>query len=120
MNEDDVKKAFENRLIIGDGTMYNEINYIANQIQEQSKIFSTKCIIQDIIDAYNGKLEWDEYLKLRHEINENIKVTNNKRIINFKKDANAYKLEYQCELPILDYMSFYIAQKLGEKERGDK
>ena len=120
MKDNDVKKAFENRLVIADGSLQNEINYIANQIEEQSKLFSTKCIIQDIIDAYNGELEWNEYLKQRIELNENIKVTNNNKIIKFQNDKDEYKIEYHCELPILDYTSFYIAQKLGKMKRGEK
>ena len=116
---DDIEKAFEDRLIIADGTMANEVNNIVRQMEEQAQLFTTKCIIQDIIDAYNGKLEWNNYLKERHELNENIKVSNNNKIFNFQKDKNEYKLEYQCELPVLDYTTFYIAQRLGQLERGD-
>ena len=116
---DDIEKAFEDRLIIADGTMANEVNNIVKQMEEQAQLFTTKCIVQDIIDAYNGKLEWNNYLKERHELNENIKVSNNNKIFNFQKDKNEYKLEYQCELPILDYTTFYIAERLGQLERGD-
>ena len=116
---DNIEKAFEDRLIIADGTMANEVNNIVSQMEEQAQLFTTKCIVQDIIDAYNGKLEWNNYLKERHELNENIKVSNNNKIFNFQKDKNEYKLEYQCELPILDYTTFYIAERLGQLERGD-
>ena len=116
---DDIEKAFEDRLIIADGTMANEVNNIVRQMEEQAQLFTTKCIVQDIIDAYNGKLEWNNYLKERHKSNENIKISNNNKIFNFQKDKNEYKLEYQCELPILDYTTFYIAERLGQLERGD-
>lgn len=116
---DDIEKAFEDRLIIADGTMANEVNNIVSQMEEQTQLFTTKCIVQDIIDAYNGKLDWNNYLKERHKLNAEIRESNNKRIIDFSQKEEEYKLQYQCELPILDYTTFYIAERLGQLERGD-
>lgn len=116
---DNIEKAFEDRLIIADGTMANEVNNIVKQMEEQAQLFTTKCIVQDIIDAYNGKLDWNKYLTERHKMNDEIREANNKRIINFSQKEEEYKVQYQCELPILDYTTFYIAVRLGQLERGD-
>lgn len=116
---DDIEKAFEDRLIIADGTMANEVNNIVRQMEEQAQLFTTKCIVQDIIDAYNGKLDWNNYLKERHKLNAEIREANNKRIIDFSQKEEEYKVQYQCELPILDYTTFCIAVRLGQLARGE-
>ena len=105
------------RDIFKDDNLSNEISQCFKSVREQTELFTTKCIVQDIIDAYNGKLDWNNYLEERHRVNSEIRVANNKRIINFSPTKEEYKVQYQCELPILDYTTFCIAERLGQLER---
>lgn len=116
---DDIEKAFEDRLIIADGQNVNEVSYIVESMTRQAELHKKKCIVNDIIGAYMGSLEWNEYLKSRHEYNQCVRENNDRKIVNFSKDENAYKLTYEFELPILDFESFMIAEQLGKLERGE-
>ena len=119
MKKEDIRGAFENKTIIADGTMADEVNYIYNQMQEQRRIFETKMIVQDIIAAYKGDLEWNTYLKERHEYNANLRIENNRKIVDFRQSKD-YKIEYRLELPILDYTAFTIAEMLGKRDRNEE
>lgn len=119
MDKNDIKAAFQNQTIIADGTMTDEVNYIFNKMQEQQKVFSTRVIVEDIILAYKGELEWNNYLKERHEYNAKVKEENNSKILRFNETPSEYKLEYKLELPILDFTTFSIAELLGKIDRNE-
>lgn len=94
------------------------VNEIAKKIQEQQRLLQIKIMIQDILGAYNGKLNWNDYQKERNLYNAKIRENNNQILLNLKE--NNYKFTYQGELPILDFHVFMIAQELGKLERGGK
>ena len=119
MNEKNIKGAFENKTIIADGTMADEVNYIFNQMQEQKRLVQTRITIEDIIKAYKGEIDWNTYLKERHEYNAKIQEENNRKIVNFAQSPSEYKLEYKLELPILDFTTFSIAEILGKRDRNE-
>ena len=114
---DEIKKAFENKTIIADGQNVNEISYIVESMTCQIELHKKKCIVNDIIAAYMGRLEWDEYLKSRQEHNRCVRENNNRKIANFSKDENACKVTYEFELPIIDFETFMFAEALGKLER---
>ena len=120
MSEDDIKKAFENKTIIADGQNANEVDNLVKQMTEQAELHKKKCLVNDIINAYRGQLEWNEYYKTRLELNMEIRENNQRKIINFSNDESAYKMTYQFEYPILDYETFLIAQRLGQLERKEE
>ena len=119
MDKKDIKSAFQNQTIIADGTMADEVNYIFNKMKEQEEIVSTRVIVEDIIKAYKGDLEWNTYLKERHEYNAKVKEENNSKILRFNETPSEYKLEYKLELPILDFKTFSIAEFLGKIDRNE-
>lgn len=112
MDDKDIRDSLK------DDNLSDTVSNIYNTIQEQQRIFTTKILVQDIIDAYNGKLDWDTYLKERQQLNAEIKETNNRKVFDLGKKSNEYKLEYRYELPVMDFHTFVIAQNLGKIERG--
>ena len=117
IDEDKVKQAFENKTIIADGQNVNEVSYIVESMTRQAELHKKKCIVNDIIASYMGRLEWNEYLKSRQEHNRCVRESNNRKIVNFSKDESAYKVTYEFELPILDFETFMIAERLGQLGR---
>ena len=120
MNEKDIRGALENKTIIADGTMDDEVNYIFNQMQEQKRLVQTRITIEDIIKAYKGEIDWNTYLKERHEYNAKVQEENNRKIVNFRQSKEEYKIEYKIELPILDFTTFAIAEALGKRDRNEE
>ena len=110
-------KEIENVFMDEANQLNDTVNEFANKIQEQQRLFQTTTLIKDIIRAYKGKITWDEYLKERKSANLQIRTQNNKKVINLKE--NNYTLNYQVELPILDFESFMIAEQLGKLDRGE-
>lgn len=117
--EKDIRGAFENKTIIADGTMTDEVKYIYNQMEEQKRLFQTRITIEDIIKAYKGEIDWNTYLKERHEYNAKIHEENDNKIIHFEQSPSEYKLEYKLEMPILDFTAFAIAEALGKRDRNE-
>lgn len=111
-------KEIESVFIDEANQLNDTINEVRKNIQEQQRLFQVRITIEDIIKAYKGEIDWNTYLKERHEYNAKIQEENNNKI--FHLAQSEYKIEYKPELPILDFTTFSIAEALGKRDREGK
>ena len=101
-----------------DNSLSDFIKKKTEELSKQHEFFIKQTLVNDLIEAYNGKLNWTEYLKERMDYNDKIREKNNHVFIN--REENNLSIIYNCELPILDYVSFMIAYNKGESDRFEK